>query len=232
MKDIQAAAENDKQRPEEALAAMHYGRALGGRHVRRALHGAWTARRSGVRTGSTIMEFRLEQADEGARAGSRRSRSPVPFTTPQRPAVREVREDQKAAFGFRAAAHRHLNPARCRAWRLDDQLRGCGDGAVGAVRDWAWSALTPTIHLEADFLAPIHPGQWVDLRCAAGEEHADDELRGGDGRTPTGSRCCGARLMYRKPRDDEDPAMGTNHVADPCGCMADRSSLTGRVCCL
>lgn len=65
------------------------------------------------------------------------------------------------AFGFRAD-DRHLNPRDVvhGGWMtsfVDISM------AQGALHLRGLKGLTPTIHLEADFLAPIRPGQWVEF---------------------------------------------------------------------
>lgn len=66
------------------------------------------------------------------------------------------------AFGFRAD-DRHLNPRDVvhGGWMtsfVDISM------AQGALHLRGLKGLTPTIHLEADFLAPIRPGQWVEFK--------------------------------------------------------------------
>ena len=66
------------------------------------------------------------------------------------------------AFGFRAD-ERHLNPREVvhGGW-----MTSFVDVAMtqGALRLRGLKGLAPTIHLEADFLAPIRAGQWVECR--------------------------------------------------------------------
>lgn len=66
------------------------------------------------------------------------------------------------AFGFRAD-ERHLNP---RDVVHGGWMTSFVDVAMaqGALHLRGLRGLTPTIHLEADFLAPVRAGQWVEIR--------------------------------------------------------------------
>ncbi|MEK9660176.1 MAG: DsbA family protein [Alphaproteobacteria bacterium] len=104
------------------------------------------------------VEFRLKQA--AAPKGFTQFELYSNFTARNGP-VWVKRGEGEIAFGFRAD-DRHLNPRDVvhGGWMtsfVDIAM------AQGALHLRGLRGLTPTIHLEADFLAPIRPGQWVEF---------------------------------------------------------------------
>lgn len=110
------------------------------------------------------LEYRLEQAIKIPR-GFEKFEFSSPFTSNNGPLFVKCTKST-ATFGFRAD-NRHLNPRDVvhGGWMtsfVDVAMAQSAMYELGVV------GLTPTIHLEADFLAPIYPGQWVtcDARLA------------------------------------------------------------------
>ncbi|MBN43255.1 MAG: hypothetical protein CL573_07200 [Alphaproteobacteria bacterium] len=104
------------------------------------------------------LEYRLEKAIRTPR-GFEIFEFTSPFTTRNGPLFVKFSKT-KAVFGFRAD-HRHLNP---RDVVHGGWMTSFVDVAMAqsAMYELGLVGLTPTIHLEADFLAPIYPGQWVE----------------------------------------------------------------------
>jgi len=200
MKDIKA-AENDKQ-AEKALAAA-FDRAIGD-----GMFGAPFM----VLDGETFwgadrldhMEFRLKSAVKVPR-GFEPFSFTSPFTSLNGPLFVKCGK-KKAVFGFRVAAH-HLNPRNVvhGGWMtsfVDVAM------AQSALYELGVVALTPTIHLDADFLAPIHPGQWVecDVRLVKSTRTMNfvEAISYADGEPVLRSSA-----VYRKPREMKK-RVGTN----------------------
>lgn len=85
-----------------------------------------------------------------------------PFTERNGPLFRRVRNG-KITFGFRVDV-RHLNPREVvhGGWLTSFVDVSMGQSGIFYMGK---QGLTPTIHLETDFIAPIKTGQWVE--CAA-----------------------------------------------------------------
>ena len=199
LKEIQAAAD-DKRAAKDLRAA--YDRALAD-----GMFGAPFT----VLDGETFwgadrldhVEYRLEQAIKVPR-GFALFDFTSPFTARNGPLFVKTGKT-KAVFGFRADA-RHLNPNNVvhGGW-----LTSFVDVAMAqsAMYELGVVGLTPTIHLEADFLAPIHPGQWVTCDVRLVKSTRTMNFVGGtvlaDGEPVL--RCS---AIYRKPRDPK-PRVGT-----------------------
>ena len=103
------------------------------------------------------LEYRLETARKIPR-GFEEFSFTSPFTSRNGPLYVKCGA-KKATFGF-MADHRHLNP---RDVVHGGWMTSFVDVAMAqsALYEIGYVALTPTIHLDTDFLAPIFPGQWV-----------------------------------------------------------------------
>lgn len=122
------------------------------------------------------------------------------FTERNGPLFRRIRGG-KVTLAFRADA-RHLNPREVvhGGWLtsfVDVTMGQSGRFYMGTKEP------TPTIHLEADFIAPIYAGQWVE--CTArlvnrtrGMSFMEGEVKA-DGTTV--ARCSGIFKILRSPRD-------------------------------
>jgi 2-hydroxychromene-2-carboxylate isomerase/acyl-coenzyme A thioesterase PaaI-like protein len=112
------------------------------------------------------------------------------------------RSKGEIAFGFRAD-ERHLNPREVvhGGW-----MTSFVDVAMtqGALYLRGLKGVAPTIHLEADFLAPIRPGQWVECRPrlarATGTMNFVDALVTADGEPVV--RCAGIFSLSRPLREE------------------------------
>lgn len=104
------------------------------------------------------LEFRLKQKVSVPR-GFEPFSFTSPFTSHNGPLYVKCGA-KKAVFGFRVD-ERHLNP---RDVVHGGWMTSFVDVAMAqsALYELGVVALTPTIHLDADFLAPIYPGAWVE----------------------------------------------------------------------
>ncbi|MBS28835.1 MAG: hypothetical protein CL566_07940 [Alphaproteobacteria bacterium] len=142
------------------------------------------------------VEYRLEQAIKVPR-GFERFSFDSPFTVRNGPLFVKCGKS-KVDFGFRAGT-RHLNP---RDVVHGGWMTSFVDVAMAqsALYEMGVVGLTPTIHLEADFLAPVLPGQWVqcDSRLVKSTRTMNfvQGMVTADGEPVL--RCSG---IYRKPRD-------------------------------
>jgi 2-hydroxychromene-2-carboxylate isomerase/acyl-coenzyme A thioesterase PaaI-like protein len=150
------------------------------------------------------LEYRLKNAVKVPR-GFEPFSFTSPFTTLNGPLFVKCGKT-KAVFGFRVAAH-HLNPRNVvhGGWMtsfVDVAM------AQSALYELGVVALTPTIHLDADFLAPIHPGQWVecDVRLVKTTRTMNfvEAISYADGEPVLRSSA-----VYRKPREMKK-RVGTN----------------------
>lgn len=84
------------------------------------------------------------------------------FTERNGPLFQRVRNG-KITFAFRAD-DRHLNPREVvhGGWLSSFVDIGLGQSGIFYMGK---KGLSPTIHLEVDFIDPIHPGQWVECRA-------------------------------------------------------------------
>ncbi|MDE0780655.1 MAG: DsbA family protein [Alphaproteobacteria bacterium] len=145
------------------------------------------------------LEYRLKNSVKVPR-GFEKFSFTSPFTTLNGPLFVKCGK-QKAVFGFRVAAH-HLNPRNVvhGGWMtsfVDVAM------AQSALYELGVVALTPTIHLDADFLAPIYPGQWVecDVRLVKTTRTMNfvEAVSYADGEPVLRSSA-----IYRKPRDMQE----------------------------
>ncbi|MEK9900286.1 MAG: hotdog domain-containing protein, partial [Rhodospirillaceae bacterium] len=149
------------------------------------------------------VEYRLEQAIKVPR-GFGTFEFTSPFTTRNGPLFVKCTK-RKAVFGFRAD-HRHLNPRDVvhGGWMtsfVDVAMAQSAMYELGVV------GLTPTIHLEADFLAPILPGQWVE--CDARLVRSTRTMNFVEGTVVAdGEPVLRCSAIYRKPRYVK-PRVGT-----------------------
>jgi uncharacterized protein (TIGR00369 family) len=149
------------------------------------------------------VEYRLEQAIKVPR-GFGTFEFTSPFTTRNGPLFVKCTK-RKAVFGFRAD-HRHLNPRDVvhGGWMtsfVDVAMAQSAMYELGVV------GLTPTIHLEADFLAPILPGQWVE--CDARLVRSTRTMNFVEGTVVAdGAPVLRCSAIYRKPRHVK-PRVGT-----------------------
>lgn len=149
------------------------------------------------------LEYRLEQAIRVPR-GFQAFEFTSPFTTRNGPLFVKLTK-RKAVFGFRAD-HRHLNP---RDVVHGGWMTSFVDVAMAqsAMYEMGVVGLTPTIHLEADFLAPIHPGHWVE--CDARLVKSTRTMNFVEGTVVAdGAPVLRCSAIYRKPRDVK-PRIGT-----------------------
>jgi len=105
---------------------------------------------------------------------------------------------KKAVFGFRAD-DRHLNP---RDVVHGGWMTSFVDVAMAqsALYELGVVALTPTIHLDTDFLAPIFPGQWVT--CDANLVRSTRNMNFVECTCyADGEPVLRASAIYRKPRE-------------------------------
>ncbi|MEP4378320.1 MAG: DsbA family protein [Alphaproteobacteria bacterium] len=149
------------------------------------------------------LEYRLEQAIRVPR-GFETFQFSSPFTTNNGPLFVKLGK-ARAVFGFRAD-HRHLNP---RDVVHGGWMTSFVDVAMAqsAMYEMGVVGLTPTIHLEADFLAPIYPGQWVT--CDARLVKTTRTMNFVEGTViADGEPVLRCSAIYRKPRDVK-PRIGT-----------------------
>ena len=150
------------------------------------------------------LEYRLKHAAKVPRGFETFSFS-SPFTLLNGPLFVKTTKT-KATFGFRAD-ERHLNPREVvhGGWMtsfVDVAM------AQSALYELGVVALTPTIHLEADFLAPILPGAWVecDVKLVKSTHRMNfvEAMSYADGEPVLRSSA-----IYRKPREMQK-RVGTN----------------------
>lgn len=120
-----------------------------------------------------------------------------PYTERNGPLFVKCGKD-KAVFAYRADG-RHLNP---RDVVHGGWMTSFVDVAMAqsALYEMGVVGLTPTIHLETDFLAPIHPGQWVEchsrlVRTTRTMNFVDAVC------TADGEPVLRSAGIYRKPRE-------------------------------
>ena len=150
------------------------------------------------------LEFRLETARKIPRGFEEFSFS-SPYTSRNGPLYVKC-DAKKATFGF-LADHRHLNP---RDVVHGGWMTSFVDVAMAqsALYEIGYVALTPTIHLDTDFLAPIFPGQWVT--CDAKLVRTTRTMNFVESTCyADGEAVLRASAIYRKPREMKK-RVGTN----------------------